>query len=334
MTSRRQFGLILASVLALTALISHAVARWVGMDLQPSGRSEFGRNFRSPPVLIACSSMLGAALDTDLVAADLSRHIEGVFTAGASPCELEILTRTVPDADLTIVGVSVYELDEQFIAEFRADIVPISQTVRDLLDSHVDWPFFKRTMSLYPLRYLQWLFPTAGRGVGIMVGVRSKLRRFGGVAGREATEALPMVKTGATISTVRVADWPAGRVLRQLSEMRSECRDLHGFNGPKHLAFRRMVRRLATQGKVLIVVLPLSPPYENDLLKPQDRQAFEKSLEDIAKQSPEAKWIRLDRLPELHSTEVYWDLLHLNLYGRRIATKAFRAQLSSLVRAP
>ena len=336
MTPGRQFGIILLSVVTLAALVSHATAKWVGIDTRQGGNSEFGRTFHSAPVLLAGSSMIGVAIDWNQVAIDLSRPIEEVSTASASPCELETLTRSVPDANLIVVGVSLYELDEQFIADFRADIVPINQTADDLWESHANWPFFKRTMSRYPLAYLQRLFPTAGRSLGIMVGVRSKLRWLGRLAGKEATEALPTVQTtgNSGVPTTRVTDWPQGRLLRNLSEMRSGCRGLHGFNGPKHLAFARLIRRLATQGKVVVVVLPVSPAYETGLLKPADKLAFENSLEEVAKQAPEVKWIRIDQLPELQTTDVFTDLMHVNLAGRQVATAAFREKLSALMRAP
>ena len=38
---------------------------------------------------------------------------------------------------------------------------------------------------------------------------------------------------------------------------------------------------------------------------------------------PEATWVRLDRLEGLTSSEYFFDLVHLNAYGQRIATPEF-----------
>jgi hypothetical protein len=307
MTRRCQFALVFASAIALGAIVSHATAKWVGIDTRQGDAGTYGKDLNGPPAVCAGSSTIGVAVDWDAVAADLSRPIASAATASASPCELDALTLAAPKADLIFVGTSAYELDEYYLADFRAEIVPIGQTVSDLWNSHSDWPFIKRTVSRYPLSWLQELFPSAGRAMGIMVGLRTKLAKL---AGRPDIDPLPKLHTGNDAPRARVTDWPEARLLRNVSEMRAGCRGQHGFNGPKRLAFDRMLDRLTRQGRVIVLVLPVSPQYETGLLTSADRAAFADELTSLARNHPAVTWLRYDQMPELQTSDDFSDLLH------------------------
>jgi hypothetical protein len=54
---------------------------------------------------------------------------------------------------------------------------------------------------------------------------------------------------------------------------------------------------------------------------------FEEMLADIQHKVPQAHWIRLEQLDELNSNEYFWDLVHMNTYGQKIATEVFLGQL-------
>lgn len=331
MTSRRQFWIILFFSLAIPSLISHALVGWLGVHgggKVTNSVSKTGTQFQGVPILFAGSSMIGVALDKEEVAQEFGRPIYGVAAASGSPAENEILTAEVTNANVLVIGVSEYELDEEFISDFRADIVPIAQTIHDLAHSDEGWPYIKRCLSRYPLYYLRKIFPTAGCSEGVMVGLRAKFLQLLHPESGRRNENLPTLNT---VSTDRICDWPAARLLRNLSALHSECQDSHNFNGPKHLAFKRLIQRARQQGKVVVLVLPVSPAYENRLLTETDKQAFEKSLRDIAAFSPETKWIRLDQLPEFHDGTHFSDLVHLNNLGRPVATKAFCARMKNIL---
>ena len=76
-----------------------------------------------------------------------------------------------------------------------------------------------------------------------------------------------------------------------------------------------------------MVVLPVSPAYAKEFLVSEASQSFESALTEARQAVPQARWIRLDRLESLNSDGYFWDLVHMNSYGQRIATEAFLGEL-------
>ena len=236
-----------------------------------------------------------------------------------------------PEAQLTLLVVSVYDLNEQFLCDFHADVVPFVQTANDLRLSRADWHFSKRVLSQYPLKYIRILFPTVGRSDGVMWGTRDKLAYAFGLAGGAASEARPTLAVGKVLRTEEskndtIKDWKPARRLRRLATMRAACQGQHRFDGPKNLAFSRMLHQAKERGRVVVVVLPVSPPYTKEFVTPPVSDAFQKALTDAARTCPQARWVRLDRLPDLNSNDYFWDLVHMNANGQQIATEALIAQ--------
>jgi hypothetical protein len=124
-------------------------------------------------------------------------------------------------------------------------------------------------------------------------------------------------------SPLRVSDWPKSKTLRLLASMRNETRGRHAFNGPKKLAFQRMLLRAQQLGRVIVVVLPVAPAYTDGLVTPEVLRDFQNTLVEAQQVCPQAQFVRLDQLPALNSNACYLDLVHLNGAGRRIATEAF-----------
>ena len=81
-----------------------------------------------------------------------------------------------------------------------------------------------------------------------------------------------------------------------------------------------------------MVVLPVSPAYSNEYLIPEVKQEYEKALTNVQHRFPRSLWIRLDQLDELNSNEYFWDLVHINANGQKIATEAFIRQLKKIDR--
>ena len=334
MTRLRQFAVILISVVGLTSVFSHIITEWAGFETDVNQRRHFkisGKEYHAPPIIIAGGSIIGAAVDCDMLATNLERPVIPVVVPYGSPCEIEYLTRDVSNADVTVVGVSIYELDDQFISEFRADIVPITQTASDLWESHCDWAYVQRMINYYPQSCLRMLFPTLGRSMSVLVGVRAHLRRFLRPSAKGAPDELLKVNQS---STERITEWPRGRLLRNLAEMEGECLGRHKFDGPKRLAFIRLLRQQARHGKVVVLLLPVSPPYRNELVNAEDKAAYEKLVAEIAKEEPDVKWVRIDQLPEFESTDYFRDFNHMNLAGEQIATKAIAAELKKILIQP
>ena len=124
---------------------------------------------------------------------------------------------------------------------------------------------------------------------------------------------------GDYTSEERLSDWPEDRLLRRLASMRS-VQGTPGFFGPKHLALKRLLQTASRRGDVIVIVPPVSVIYIENLLGTSQLQVFEDSLSATRLAVPEARWVRLDWLKALRSTDHFYDLVHLNMQGRRIAT--------------
>ncbi len=96
------------------------------------------------------------------------------------------------------------------------------------------------------------------------------------------------------------------------------------------MALERIVRARAKAGiPVVLVVLPLSPSYEERYLEAGDVRRFEARL--AACRDLGAQLIRLDEISDLRSDAMFADLVHLNLRGREVATEAVMAELPELL---
>ena len=165
-----------------------------------------------------------------------------------------------------------------------------------------------------------------------MVGTRKRLSELLRPWIKIGEEAGPVVGSGSgagveEIKTEKITNWSQARTLRRLALMRSACQGKHTFAGPKKLAFLRMLRRAQQQGKVIVVVLPVSPIYVKEFLPSDVSRRFEESLSDLERRVPRASWVHLEKLPALNSNEYFWDFVHMNSDGQQIATDAFLSKI-------
>ena len=296
----------------------------------PQVESRFGpAATTTAPALVAGSSLVVFGVDWDRVGRVLNRSVELRGVPSASPCELEGLQRQVPQATLTFLGVSPFDLNEHFVGDFRSECVPFTQAVSDLWHSGADWAFTKRVLSQYPLRFLRLLFPTAGRSLGVMVGLREKARKILRPNSAASESGPTMGASTDPHAKERISDWPSDRTLRNLAQMRGSCLGRQAFDGPKQLALGRMISQAAQQGRAVVLVLPVSAAYAREFLKPEAAAQFAEAIRRMQSAHPEAQWVRLDQLPELQSEDLFWDLVHLNAEGKRRATDFLLAQLES-----
>jgi len=246
--------------------------------------------------------------------------------AGSSTSEWEQFQHRATQANLTILVVSPYDLNENFLCDFRAELVPLRQTVKDLWQCQADWRFTKRLISTYPLAYIRTIFPTVGRSEGVMVGVREKFNNLLGKNFPTVSEARPTLSFNETGSTQdakkgRISNWPPGRMLRRLASMRSGFQGKHAFSGPKQLALLRMMNHAKNRGRLVVVVLPVSPAYAKEFLTPAVEREFEIALAEVQRRASRAHWIRLDQLDELNSNENFWTWCILTFMGRKLQRK-------------
>ena len=329
-----QLALVLLVTVAVTTVASHLVVGSLGIRTGAIGYKLLAIG-KSPPFALAeGSSLMIDGLSWKRIGEKFSQGIETWFVAGSSPSEWAVLQRRASNAPLNFIVVSAYDLNENFLCDYRAAVVPLDESIKDLWQSGADWPFAKRVLSQYPLRYLRYFFPTAGRSDGVMVGVREMLEKSLRPWVKIEDEAGPVVAAGAdpgseATETGKVSDWSKARVLRRMALMRSACQGKQSFDGPKKLAFLRMLQRARRQGRVIVVVLPVSPMYSKAFLTTEASQQFEASLSDLEHRVPEANWVHLEKLPALNSNELFWDFVHMNADGQEIATRAFLSEIQA-----
>jgi hypothetical protein len=265
----------------------------------------------------------------------LGEGIETWGVAGSSPDIWEEWQLDRPLSSTTIVGVSVYDLNEMHLAPDRARIVGVLTTIHDLWVSGADSDLSHRILAQYELGYMRLLFPTADDAERVLVGVRTHLaEQLGHQASLAEYEGVvvqpsaPLLDAGD--SAAKVSDWSPARLLRRVAALRTENRGRHEFfNGPKRLAFHRLLSRGRRQGRVIVVVLPVSGVYTKEFLDEKTRAAFDKSIADAMALVPDATFVRADRIPGISNSNNFVDLVHMNSLGRRIATTAFLTEITN-----
>ncbi|MFY9560038.1 MAG: hypothetical protein WAQ52_07380 [Terriglobales bacterium] len=327
--------LFLSLLLAVAA--DHLLGSWLGFSQLPSGYLGIYRRVgpeSGPQIFCAGSSLTVSALSWSKVSEALGEGIETWGVGGSSPDIWEEWQKQRSLSNVTIIGVSVYDLNEMHLADEHARVVPLSRTIHDLWSSHTDSALSHRVLTQYALNYVRFLFPTAGDADKVLVGLRSKLaEQLGRQASLAEHEGVvlqpppPLLDAGESTSTV--SEWSSARVMRRLAVLRAENRGRHEFfSGPKNRAFHRMLSRARQAGRVIVVVLPVSRPYRQEFLDDSTDAAFEKAIGQAMAIVPEATLVRLDRLPGISDPRYFFDLVHMNSFGRRLATQAFLSEVT------
>jgi len=326
---------LLSFLLAVAA--DHLVGFWLGYSRFPAGSIGIYRRVgpkNGPQVLCAGSSLAVSGLSWSEVSGALGEGVETWGVGGSSPDIWEVWQQQRPLSNVSIIGISVYDLNEMHLAHARADVVPLSRTVKDLWGSQTDSALSHRILDQYALKYVQLLFPTAGNADNVLTSLRSKVALLlGQQAGLAEYEGVvhepppPILDAGESTSTV--SEWSSARLARRLAILRAENRGRHEFlNGPKNSALRRLLSRARLQGRVIVVVLPVSSPYRKEFLDSGTEAAFEKAIGEAMMIVPEATLVRVDRLPGISDPRNFSDLVHMNSLGRRLATQAFLREVT------
>src|SRR6202043_3322349 len=100
-----------------------------------------------PQVFCAGSSLLGQAVVWSKVSEAMDQGIESWAVGGSSPDIWEQWQKQRPQSNVTLVGVSLYDLNEMHLAGARASVVPLSRTVDDLWSTHTDSALWHRILS-------------------------------------------------------------------------------------------------------------------------------------------------------------------------------------------
>jgi hypothetical protein len=325
------FVLTVAVVIAATG--SHWLTGWLKIKTKAAQPVTIGKPNGKPPAFLAGSSLADYGISWDQISTQADTEIKVWGIAGGSPVEFEQFQKQVPEARTTFIVVSVYDLDEAMICDFRAELVPLSRTIQTLMAIHADWSYSERALSQYPMTWLRTLFPTLGRSRGLMGLMRFKIIDLAKTSSpTSATQAGPTIRFGKGTTDdeyrqQRLSDWSGSKIISKLVAMRDDFQGSQSFNGPKRLAFERMLQYAGQRGRTIVIVLPVSPAYSKEFMSPALVREFEAALTDAQHSAPRSEWLPLDQLPGLASNENFCDLIHLNVFGNRIATEALQTRL-------
>ena len=316
-------------VLVITSAVSHLVARGLHLRVQAVSTLTFGDRQQPAATVAAGSSLTFYGINWSEIAGATGSRVQGWAVPSGSVVEMETLQAQVTGARRTFLGLGISDLNENYLSDYRAEIVPLFQNLKGLWAAHPDAAFARRVLSQYPLKYLRVLFPTAGRAMHVMVGAREMLRQWRGRRAADEPGERAVISSDANTHQDNITTWPEARRLRNIGLIREGAGGVFAFHGPKREALFRLLQRGAAQGKMVVFVIPESPTYRREFVTPEVQRRFEETLTEARRRIPEALWIRLDAAPELKSDEDYWDLVHLNAAGQAKATKILREQLAA-----
>lgn len=329
----KQFALVALLSVVLCSVANYCLAFWLGLPRSTPWKQADGLYRRigpktGPQIFCAGSSLLVWGLDWPKVSESLGEGAEDWTVAGSSPEVWEAFQRRDHSTNVTIVGLSVYDLNEMRLTPERAKYVPVAETVSDLWASGANSILSRRILTQYAMTYLRVLFPSAGDADKVLVGIRRKAaERLGMQATLDEHEGVLIERAGvldAEDSTMNLGGWSSGRLLRRLAALRAENHDSHEFlSGPKWQALRRVLLRAQQQGRAIVVVLPVSQSYRDALLDNNTTSAFETALSDVMATAPKATLVRLDQVPGISNDSNFADLVHLGSSGKNLVTPLF-----------
>ena len=329
MSRGRQLLIILAGVLVLSSALCHALVWALAIRTSGVDRGRINPQAGGKPALVLGSSLIFFGISFREVATAMDRPLVTRSVGGCSPCELEWLAREVPEAARTLIGVSLFDLNESNLSDARPTLVPFTQTISDLRASHSDWASTKRVVWSYPVPWVQRILPLTGRSNAMMVNLRDKVRSLRKQpAGADLETRLTFKTDEDAERPEKLSNWDRGRIGRTLAQLAATGLPHGRFDGPKSLALGRILASAASQEPAVVIVFPVSPPYREMFADTTSVEHFEQALARIKAANPNVQMIRLDQEPALQPAEVYWDLVHLNDDGRRLATRRLIEQLS------
>jgi hypothetical protein len=330
LSDRRQFWVVLIVTVGLAIAASQLTARWLGFRSVPMIPFDYGAANAQTRAFAASSSLGYYGLDWGDIATNTGWWVRRYDIPGASPCEMEVGQELITNVTVSVMVISAFDMDEGYFSNFRCALAPLGQTVQDLKESQSSWAFTKRTLSHYPEYWLQKVFPTAGSAMGVFVGLRAQWRAWSKSGG--ASDKAVLNGSDAGLPADRISTWNEGRLLRNAATLNAAAQGVHFYGGPKYQSLLRMLNKARARGQVYAVVMPVSPEYRR-LFGEKIMRAFEDSMAGLERDCPGTKFVRLDRAKVLNDDSYFWDLVHLNVYGRPIATRELEQRLRELAKS-
>ncbi|HEV2327261.1 MAG TPA: hypothetical protein VGY56_00560 [Verrucomicrobiae bacterium] len=328
-----QFTFVLVVAVVIATIGSHLLIDWTKIKTTVSEPFVFGKPNGQPPAFKAGSSLSDYDIDWNKIAEQTHTEIRAWGVARGSPYEFQQLQKQVPQARTTYIVISAFDMDEANVSDFRAALVPLSETIKSLIAIHAGWSYSKRAISEYPFSWLRALFPTIGRSRDIM-GLINK--RIHGLLHHSAessdTPAGPILEVGKE----KVADSYRLQHIESLSQSelagiiastRASFQGKDAFNGQKFQAFLRMLQYGCERGPTIVVVVPVSSWYSKQFMTSELSNEFEGAIAEAQHRYPKVEWLRLDRVAGLDSGSNFCDIVHMNVYGDQKTTGIVEAWL-------
>ncbi|MFO1313546.1 MAG: hypothetical protein U1F41_15940 [Burkholderiales bacterium] len=322
------FTLVIVLATAVASLASHVAVWSLGIKTRYGKMQSYESNNRGTVALLHGSSIAYDGIDWSRVASALGGRIESWATAGSSPSEWEYFDRSIAGATETIIVVSAYDLNEHWLSDYRAAIVPFGDAMRDMRLCGFDKDLCKRILSQYPQELVRVLFPSAGRSDGVLVGLRAKLVPLLTRQSDDDSARAPAAVPGPSDNVEKLSEWPVARLQRRLALLEQAITRRHAFDGPKRRSLERLIRSARARGTVTIVVMPVSGVYRQSFLTPQLMAALDNEVDNLASRDSGVSAIRLDRLQALDDDALFADFVHLNKFGQAIATSALLERIA------
>ena len=146
-SSRPNSIYVIGAAIFVAAIVSWIVGHFFGIQNPRIERASFGRQFTGPPVLVLGSSLTFFDISFPKVAEALQWPINVRSVGAASPCELEALQSEVASPKMTLIGVSIFDLNELNLSTAKPLLVPFWRSALDLYQSNSSWKQSKRKNS-------------------------------------------------------------------------------------------------------------------------------------------------------------------------------------------
>jgi hypothetical protein len=342
-----QFAFVLISATVIAAIGSHILIDWTRIKTTVIEPFVFGKPNGQPPAFKAGSSLSDYDIDWNVIAAQTQTEILAWGVAAGSPYEFEEIQKKVPQAKTTYIVISVYDMDEANVSDFRAALVPLSETIESLREIHAGWAYSRRAISEYPMTWLRPLFPTVGRSRAIMGLIHERIHGLlhhskdppKTAADPPQTVAGPILDVGKekvadSYRLQNIADLSKSEVIGKFAATRASFQGKEAFNGQKFHALLKMVQYGCERGRTIVVVVPVSSTYLNGFITPELENEFEAAIAVAKYQYPKVEWLRLDQVPGLDSGSNFCDLVHMNVSGDKTTTGIVQARLNQICRQP
>lgn len=328
------FLAVICSAFASSA--SYATYKLLGLNSPPRNEHTFREKpYTSSHFEALGSSLMAQGVDWNRTARILGAEVTTRSCGAGSPAELEFLSQAVPGQNNTLIFISIFEMAEGMLSESRPIEVPFLVTLQDIAETRPNWDLAKTLLWSYPLKAIKVPFPTTGRSWEIMVQIRDRLQSLRIGTAQKSDDAPIALNAGTNFHTENLSDWDHGRFLRNLEQLRNRGATDHGdFSGPKFAALKRILEKSRLQHSSFVVVMPVSPAYNAAFVDETISAKFESMLRSLESANPSAVVVRLDRMAALQSDRLFWDLVHLNYEGQKLATTELIEELKSAAQKP